>query len=510
MKYKVLSIGLCLLLQAMLVTSCYDDLDFDKFSDEVEVSPSLILPMAKSDVTAKYLFDEVDNCVEYFIDSDGDECITLRSDYDSLVAYSVFDLIGLNCSGLSFETSVDASPYSSYISSSFYGDSVTVPLRVELPLQAENANISSLNIDYMLMIIGEGFTVPASLEMMLGGLTSYCNDKELVNGKMFAYQGKDVTINDNKIVIDIKLKVATGKSGQLGKLNVSLNVPKLNSATGSIDKFTMSTQRYIQMTGMYNFRRFANNIEFRNPVYKVTYSNSTDLQFDLMPNVLMVDRIKEWLQLRTDVIEITPNEKSGEVPFDRNNSNVLDIFNAVPDSILYECNIDVSMSDDVDELTLYPTDSLYLGYSYDIPVEFKIDSNDKVYVDTMSISDMPSLDDLNRGKLIFSSENSLPVTVGVGFIPYDSRTKRTFTPIVAEAFATAPRLDEKGKSVESVLTNVSVELSSQQIKELAKADELIVQLLLDSSGEKYVVPKTDDRFAFTFSIALEFELSTND
>ena len=94
----------------------------------------------------------------------------------------------------------------------------------------------------------------------------------------------------------------------------------------------------------------------------------------------------------------------------------------MPDSLSYHCDITASMPSDKESVTICSDDILYLGYSYEIPVEFIVKNDDPINTDTVDISDIPNLDDLDFAKLIVYTKNSLPFSLSIKLITFDSKT----------------------------------------------------------------------------------------
>ncbi|MDY4173807.1 MAG: hypothetical protein SOY07_00655, partial [Bacteroidales bacterium] len=83
---------------ALALCGCNSDFDTDKISPEIELSPSLLVPMTTSSTSVQYLFDEKDGAVEYYVadDEDGTNRIRFRANHDKFVTIALTDVLGID------------------------------------------------------------------------------------------------------------------------------------------------------------------------------------------------------------------------------------------------------------------------------------------------------------------------------------------------------------------------------------------------------------------------------
>lgn len=508
MKTKTLKHPLLLSLTLLASVSCTDDVDFDMISEEIIAKPSLLLPIANADVTIGYLFDEVDNRVNYYLDEDGDERIELKTVQDSLVSYSLFDLLFSN-NDLHVSKVLDLSALnlSNYVTSS---EETSISRIISLPLYTQGIELSSVNCNYTMQMSTEGFTVPADITINFGG----CNETFSLNNSSTPQTAigkeKEITATNDEILIHLIIKVPANATGSLGKLSFDIEITDVNNITGSVNEISFSTAEYIKMTGMKNFKRLGKSINFDNPQLFLSYTNNTPLNFSFVPTVHSVADNNPGNTLETETYNIANNTVGGSILFDKSNSNLSMFFEDIPDSLSYKSLITISMPEGATSVTVNKSDSLFLGYSYRIPFEFTLKEDSYFNADTLEIDDIPNIEDINRAKLIFTTENSIPATLNVNLIARDSESKRLYTPIEVGPIITSPGLNEKGKSIGSKSNTTTLKLTDKEIKDLANSDEIIVQVTLTGEKDKVIVPITSNFIKFDFALAAEFELNTNE
>lgn len=492
-----------------LFTSCYDDVDFDKVSDEIAAQPALLLPLANADVTVEYLFDEQENCVKYVTDEEGDQRIVISSDHDSIATLPLYQLININTNDMKIEKLLDISSYTSSDMTSTDEDSISLPILLALPLTNDYMSITSAKADYTISLKCNSFSIPANITVDIGGNKTYLDVKKSSTGIQTNTTDGILRVYDNEIPIKITVKVSAKDVGSLGTIDFLLSLSELKSITGEMEDLHFTTNHYIHMTGMKQFNRIGKEVDFRNPQVLLSYSNSSDINFNVVPNITAIKKSNYKDALHTSPFDISDNETDGSLLFDNNNSNVGLFFKQVPDSLSYHCDITGSMPSDKKSVTICSDDILYLGYSYEIPVEFIVKNDDPINTDTVDISDIPNLDDLDFAKLIVYTKNSLPFSLSIKLITFDSKTGNKYSSLHIADACRSPKLDSNGKSTNDIETKSSLELTRQQMDDLHRTDRLIVQVSLETPEERYVVLKTDDIFKMNISLAAGFEINTN-
>lgn len=500
----------CLVFVSVMLTACYDEVDFDMISDEVSASPSLMLPLAKADVTVAYMFDEVENCIEYVRDEDGDERLLINSNHDSIAAFSLYDMLQIDADGVSFDYPLNLSSFSVAEMTSAGEDSVSLPIVFSIPIPTDVIQISSLDCDYQIDITCNDFTIRTNVTIDLGGSKSTFDVKKTSQYTTINATGKKMLISDNEIPVKMTLKVASDDAGSFGSMNIDLQIKRPNSITGIMNNLSFVTDQYINMTGLKNFNRLGKESQFRNPELFLSYTNNTDLHFDVTPDVVSRKNSTKRKTLDTAPFSVESRDIDKVITFDKENSNIASFFKDVPDSILYCCKVDASMAKGSSNVTIHSNDTLYLGYSYNIPVEFTISKKDVIHADTIDITDIPNLDDMKRSKLVVYAENSLPLSIGTKLVTYDSSTGQKYSSIEVEEMGRVPNIDANGKSTEKTTLSTTRELTREQMDDLSRSDGLIVQITLDTPDGRYVVPTSDNVFIFDVSLVAGFEINTND
>lgn len=507
MKHILFLLGIASILLA--TAGCTQDLDFDKVTGDVCVKPSLMIPLANADVTAGYLFEEVDGNVKHVLDDSGDKRIVIYSDRDSIVKYGVFDLFNINFDESSisqdiplygFNTLIDnASPSLPSVERSFSFD-------IELP--TKNINLKSVNINYQINISYEDFDMPVDISWSLADAEF---ETETASGTSLIYKNYkrvDVDVVNNKMKFTLKLSADLATKAHLGKLQVSLNIDSVNSITGAVDNFGFTTEKVIQRTNLPAFKRTDGHIRFANPWFRLSSVNGIPLQISVVPYVYSLHGKAEKL---ANIPINLPAANNGQPVshkdiLDKDNSKVVDFFHVLPDSVEYYAAVSMTMPEGVETITLSPQDSICLGYGYEIPVEFTADTD--LESDTIDISDISNLEDILRAKLYVNVSNELPISATINIAFCNSMTGRTLTKIVVDDIIAQPNIDASGKSTNMIKKERVVEFTPNDVEALRKSDQMIVSISMKTPDDGTVsVIVTKNRLKFSMALAAEFDLN---
>lgn len=475
-----------------------DDIEFDKIQDDIIVNPGLLLPLAEADVTVGYLFDEVKNCVSYYTDADGDECVQIYSRHDNLARYSMLEMLNLDALKLSQSISIPlaalaaAEPDANGVSTTSY--------TAQLPLGVGYIDIDELVCDYTISTYASYYGSNIELSVQIAD-----NTTTLGNGNSNSQTTLDAAIACADGALPIRFTLSTTNASDLpyySTLDVSFSIDRIKSVSGSAAPFIFRTSEYINITGLNDFKRLGGSMKFRNPEVSLHCDNNTPFDFTIMPEINTVDENAVALKVGSYTIEHQSADQ--QITLNNDNSNIGTFFKSIPDSLSYLCRATCQMPAGTSRITVTDTDSLFLGYSYRIPVEFSID--DQLDPDTVQISDIPDLDQVKRCKIICTTTNSLPLEAHLQLALRNSRTNQILTTVSIDDIISAPSVNEKGKSTDSKHYKTTVDLSNQQIKALGQADEMLVSVHVKSPQGKYVTIKTSDRLKFNIAIATELEL----
>lgn len=487
---------LCL---AASMCSCMDDMEFNKISDKVNVSPSILLPIATADVDVRYLFDMAENAVETYEAEDGTHRIRLRANHDSISSYSIFDLLGLAKSDIVYSRQFDWSSYNTkYITKDISLDaSMSMPI---MEKKETGIEITDAVLTYELNITYTDFEHPASLNFDFAGKKMTVEMKG--SGKeTFGDTQATISVDKGKLDLGITLNVPATGDGSLGKVTVEAKLKELNSISGSTSAINLPTSTSISLTHMRPFRRISRNMKWKNPQLWITCTNKLPLNGKFSPNVTSVGD-KEML-LTSTTYEIPSGKVGFEALIDNKNSNIEKFFNNVPDTVTFDANIELTMPEGENAITLNRTDSIYLGYRYNVPFEFMMDTD--FDCDTVEISEVPNMDHVLRAKFVSNIVNGLPCGISVVLQLMNTDKGETYSAIDLEDIAKMPEVNSNGVSTSETESVKSVELTRENINDLSKSNALIVRVRLDT-GDQYICPKIEDRLQIDMSLAAEIDL----
>ena len=491
-----------LLFLAAMISSCMDDMDYDKISDKVNVSPTLLLPLATADVDIEYLFDEADNAVEYYTAEDGTKRVKLKANHDSIAEYPLFDFLGISREEMTFEHTFDWTSYDM----SYATTDVELNADMEIPVVGESAGIEvkSAKASYEVTAEYSGFEHAATIKISFAGKEMVIEASGDAPSGVESMKGlqQDIELSDGKIGVGMSLTSPAGGSGRLGEIKLSVRLTDISSITGSTDGLVIPTETYISLTYMQEFRRFGRNVTWKNPQLWLTCTNNTPLDGKMEPTVASIGDGRVLLEATE--YNIPAGTVGYESVINKENSNIEGFFKNVPDSLTYDADILLSMPSGSDEVTIKSSDMIYVGYRYDVPFEFMVDS--EIDCDTVMISDIPDLDMVTRARLVSNVVNSIPC--GGSFILQLVNLKKgeEYSKIDVDGIIGIPEINSNGVSTSTVESVKTVDLSDDNIADLGRADAMIVSVYL-GTNDMYVAPKLEDRLQVDIAIAVEIEIS---
>ncbi len=488
------------LVSLLTFSSCLDDLETDKIEfSSVEISPSLMLPLAKADVTVQYLFDSYENAVEYFTDTDGYQKIRFSANHDSIISYSVLDNIGLSEEKLTFTGSKDMSKAVDFslLTPLESEAEVSYPLSIDIPLNTLDGDIESIDCDYELTLSWSGFSHVSVLVASFAGQEKSFSLNGSGSGTMSA---SNVTINatDGNLPITFDFRANPPHSGSWGSISYSLRILNVDKLRISNAHFVFPTESYISLAALSEFQRIMHNVTFRNPDLWITADNATDLNCVLQPTISNADNMSSDAEAnntaRLDNIKLyVPARDNVEQHFD--NEQISPLIQSSPDSLLFVSDVALSTSS---VATISRTDSLFIGYGYLVPFEFKIDG--EVSGDTVSFNDLPELSNIDKAKLIVTCTNGFPVGGSLIIQLLDKNTEKRLSTIVATNVIPSPTINSDGISQDTKTNTVTVELSSQNIEDLDNTGSLIISFIM-TSNNKWITPTLGNKLQIDIALA---------
>lgn len=487
---------------ALAVTACMDDVDVDKISGDVNIKPTLLIPLAYSDVNTEYLYDQASNAVEHYTAEDGTNRVRLRANHDSISAYPVMNALGLSGSSKTLKHNIDFSELDFTYSSG--SDMYEAQYTISLPIVTDNAIvINSLSLDYTIRaeyayMYGETeLTVNMlgdDIVMELGG--------EQASGELEEKsQNHSIEINGNDIEIPVTVRTKNYRS--YTNIDLTFELSNIDNINCSIEDLTIPTSTYISLTHMKNFKRMGRTIEYKNPRLWLTCTNKSPFDGEMRPEICSIGDGRTMLD--NDRYEMPAGTVGKEEEINRENSNIQAFFKNVPDSLRYTADLLLSMPQGASSVTITQADTIYLGYRYEVPFEFKI--NGSIECDTAMISDVPNLSSVKRAKIVCTTTNSMPFGGNVVIQLANLYEDKMLSKIEIKDAIKCPTI-VNGLSTNSVENVSTTELTAENLEDLKECDALIISVNLDSNGE-FVAPQLKDRMTLDTSFAAGFEIKNN-
>lgn len=484
---------------------CLDGFETDKVSSEVEIEPSLLLPLITSNVSVKYLFGEIDNAVEYYVadDEDASNRIRFKAAHDSIVSLSVVDLLGVR-QGLSYRTSLDLTSVSpAALSAAGSSGSSTVGYTVELPVDfGDGVTVHSFGSSLSVSCSWSGFSAPMSLIMTVGGQSRAIavGGNGLVSGAASVDFGSlTLAPADGKIGVSLSCAVADEADGLWGAVDLGFKLDDVDAVQCSLKQFTADVSPVVQMTHLGEFEKTSRYVIFEEPRLWLSCDNSTAVNLALRPKVSTA--ISGGKPLGDAELNVGGHSVA-EHEYNKDNSTIREMLSPVPDTLVYSASLSLSMPDGVERVMLSRADSVFMGFRYEVPFDFMIDAD--LSENYFSVSDIPEHDRIVGAQLIVTSTNGLPLDISLVATLIEDDGARLSVIDMPRAVET-PALSEWGTVVGEARHGFKVfELSDENIADLRHAKK-IGFVTVASSGGRFVAPKLEDELSLDVALAVKLE-----
>ncbi len=498
-----------LLVVLSTITSCgIDDLDTDKISfSSVEISPGIMIPVATADVSVEYLFDKQDNAIEYYVE-DGYNKIRICANHDSIIAYSMLDKIGMANALTPYMGIVQFPDELSQID--FLSEEVasvskdlTYVVSLKFPIDSIQATLSAVECSYALTLNWENFSHPITLDVNVAG-NSWDEPLTISGSSEFT---KDTTaifsIVDNTIVANLTITTNTTGGGSLGNLWYTFAINNIESVSGRISNLAINSDTYISFAALGEFRRLMDNVDFKDPHLWITATNATDLSGTISPDLGSAEDGNLASFIAEDGLTL-PRRQSIEK--DIADQRLKDLLADAPDSLAY--NALIELSDGGSMATIRKDDSLFVGYHYVVPFTFKYDGEvgQSEDGDTVSVSDLPELANIDEAKLLVTCENSFPMGGSVFVQLLEKDTHRKLSTIVANNILIKPETVNGISDTPKNSGLQEVPLTPQNIEDLQNTDALLLKFFM-SSEDEYVTPILENKLKIDIAIVAKLNFN---
>ena len=481
---------------ALALCGCNSDFDTDKISPEIELSPSLLVPMTTSSTSVQYLFDEKDGAVEYYVadDEDGTNRIRFRANHDKFVTIALTDVLGIDA-----ERSFQLAPLALADL-----DPQALPqytFTTELPISdSDNATISALDCDLTLSASWNGFSCPMALTVTIGGVPTSV-DVASPSGSADKTTKATITASNNNLPVTISCQ-ATGTEGLWGDLNISIALANADNFVCSTKPFRTHINPEPTATNLASFKKISNSIIFEYPQLWFTCQNKTGLDISVTNSIS--DSQTDGTTVTSELQYVTGNT-SYEVELNRDNSDIQGLLHPIPDDLYFSCDAVFSMPAGAESVTIHKTDTAFLGFRYNIPFDFMIEG--VLSDDMIDLDEIPEGDNIEAAKLVITSDNSIPFGMSASCTFIEKGTGKALSTIEIPNVIDMPDLTEWGTTVgDPVHKMTTVVLTDENLADLHKADRAYF-VSRASSNERYVAPKLEDKANIDIAIAIKFVFS---
>lgn len=491
------------------LSGCLDGFETDKIDSEVELSPSVLVPMATSSLSIEYLFDEKDNAIQYYVadDEDGTNRIKLYSEREKSISVSLFDLMGLGASQAFNLGTLDLSDVDFEALKLTGQTKVSRTFTVELPLCDTDAmTIYSLSSRLKISSSWSGFSRPMSMGIGSNGVLLMT---EVVNDGAKEVEG-DMTFvpSAGKLAVSIVCEGDIDGDGKWGSIDINLSLSETDNVVCSTTQISANVGPSTEATNMGSFKNLSKAMYFQNPRLWMTCENSTPFDITIAPQIISAseddDADNSGMTLAPSPLSVL-HRMSGEEELNRSNSTIAEMLHPVPDYLNYTSAITLSMPTDVVKVTVMRSDSVFLGFRYDIPFDFIMDG--ELSDDKISISDVPENSNIEEAKLIITSDNTMPFEFSIKATFIERGTGNYLSTINIPTLIGMPQLSEWGTSIGEMTHNVTtVTLSEKNIEDLQNSKAILFVTEASSNG-RYVAPKLEDKANIDIALAVKFEFS---
>lgn len=494
---------------ASTLSGCLDGFETDKINSEVELSPSLLVPMATSNLSIEYLFEEKENAVEYYVadDEDGTNRIKLYSEHEKSISVSLIDFLGLGGTKSFNLGTLDLSNVD-FEALKLAGQTTFLrTFTVELPLGgADNMTIHSFFSRLKISSSWSGFSRPMS--MGVGSIGTYYMTDVKNDGSKEVEGDMTFVPEDGKLVVGIMCEGDVEGDGEWGSIDISISLSETDKIVCSTGQISANLGPSIEATNMGAFKNLSKAMYFENPRLWMTCDNSSSFDITIAPQVISVSADDEEEGNSTT---LAPSPLSvqhwmeGEEELNHSNSAIAEMLHPVPDYLQYSSAITLSMPSGKESVTVWRSDSVFLGYRYDIPIDFLMDG--ELSEDKISISDVPENSNIEEAKLIITSDNSMPFEFSIMATFIERGTGNYLSTINIPSMIEMPQLTEWGTSIgEKIHKVTTVTLSEKNIEDLQNSKAILFVTEASSNGV-YVAPKLEDSANIDIALAVKFEFS---
>lgn len=493
--------GLALLL-ALIASSCIDSDSFstDKISEKIELDDiGLNLKLATAKLTLGEIFPETPDTIKYYESAEGKQGIMFYAEQKEVVKFGIDNIPALN------EIPQTFTPVY------FTGTSTNSPIDLSIPLQMDGISISTIDTEMELSVDYADMLENSTLQL---DFPSSSSEQKFIKLDIPTGRGSLQQSIRQKVQVDssgnlpLTLTVHTpagASSTQPGNITISYSPAKIYSIKGKISRLEVDVPQSSYEFDFGQLEKITEGIRFFDPRIIIPITDDIGLsgESDFQLTAQMSDSSKVPIKLSEPLLF---NPQKQRLQIDNSNSNIASFSNGslLPKKIDLSGKIAFFSNDD--EVELNETSQFSADCSMEIPLDLSINSSFEV--DTTELNADFS-DEVRAATLCINSLNELPMDASVQLGFFDEDTKMEIDQVEVGLLKAAP-VSTNGIVTTAVTDEAKIELDAEKLKNLGKAEKLIIRLKLattDHDKEQNVLLLTN--YKLNFDINIKGKLKAN-
>lgn len=356
-------------------------------------------------------------------------------------------------------------------------------------------------------------------------------------------QARVIRSTDNvSTTVDIENMSISTAHGVISPKNILLNDDDPSNGTGQVDVFYDNEAEVVSISGFDELSDKLSGVEFANPRFTLNYQSNIGTEAEVFSAIVATNSKNEQVFLTGDAgseyavssgeepnglqangsqlssdnlikfsIDTTwSGQINGAVQFDKTNSNLDEFFNILPSEIRFISSTSVNPN----SVEGYVQTPVMFNPSISVDLPLNIASTGSTYEDTLAadLSDLPGQDSdqkLVEARITFEYVNNLPLRFELNLTFLDDMDQEiTSTPLPDEepiAIAAAP-VNQQTRFVEQAEEGVlQFGLNREQMENLHKTQNLLLQAEFNTSGEDNVRIRAEDSISFKIGLDVRIE-----
>lgn len=515
-----------------LLSACVkEEVDFNKVSTEIDISPSLVIPLVYGNITLEQILPETDDNSEAYIFIDNDKLLHIKysSVLDSFAMSRFIDQFPNQDTSVIF-TSGSGTTIDYDFSSTIFNSGIPIvsELPTEYTLKSENGDeiyVDSLRVESGSIVVNmsAGFNSVGSYSVEMPGVKHPVTKESL---KVFfnadgssSEQSIDLTgyiielISPitglrNKLEINYALSIEKGTNNPINDgaeitCSVVTNSLKFNEIYGYIGQYSTDLEPYTLALGLGDL--FEGNLYIADPKITLSVENSFGLPirttlFDTEAIFNDGTNIPLTFDAANNPKDIAfpsrrnPNEigdvKNDAIYINNTTSNITEILASLPDSLAMAGKYEIN-ADGVNHENFIISDS-YLKASIDLDLPLDFELANFVFSDTvdMDLNEMiTNLEYVTKLELDVNFTNGFPIEVKVQAYFYEqiSETDETIALLPTDSLMLNKLIIASANTSNGAVTSttssyVNVSITDEKLEKIQNTKYLIIKLNIETDN----------------------------